>query len=112
MNKWVLSMGATAGALVAMWGLWTMVGGAVPASRQFVSDKIVKVELKAKDLDRQSAAHGTQIYKMKLRGLMILQPPPTPEQRIIWQEIIDDTRRQQRFYEELEIRLHRKNPRK
>ena len=108
MNKWVLSMGATAGALVAMWGLWTMMGGAVPATREFVAHKVQKIERKAQELSKQSAHHGVEIYKSKLRGLLIMQPPATPEQRTIWQEIIDDTRKQQKFYEQEELRLHRR----
>ena len=112
MKKTLLMLGGMAGATTAIIFLWIQLGGSVPATRQFVADKIIKVEMKAEDLDIQSAKHGTQIYKMKLRSLIIIPPPTTPEQRVIWQEIIDDTRRQQKFYEELEIRLHRKNPRK
>ncbi len=108
MNKWILSLGATAGALVAVWALWLQLGGAVPASQDFVTTRVHHLETQDKKLFKQSAKQGAELYRQKLRGLMIMPVPMDPEQKVIWNEILGETRKKQRFYEDELLRIREK----
>ena len=107
MKKTLLMIGGMAGAVMAVILLWQQLGGAIPATRSYVKHTISPIKEKALDLSEQSAHHGVEIYKTKLRGLLIMQPPKDQAQRTIWQEIIDDTKNQQKYYEDREIELHK-----
>ena len=107
MKKTLFTLGGLAGALTAIWLLWIQMGGSIPATRQFVKHKVQVIEQKALELSEQSAHHGVEIYRAKLRSLMLIPPPDDLRRRTIWDEIVSETRGKQKFFELREIELHK-----
>ena len=110
---------ATISACTAIATAWVQVGGPVPASKLYViqsDDKIKKVmtrgfrkvEQKGKEHSEESAKWGRKIYSKEVHDLLVIQPPSDPVQKQYWIEQIDDAKRKQKFYEELEIELKKK----
>ena len=103
----IMTIGAIAGSLVGIWALWIQLGGAVPASQMYVMDIIRPILIMGKKQTRESARIGAELYRQKTRGLLILPPPENLEQRQIWREMLDESRRQQKYFEDKEIELRK-----
>ena len=103
----IMTGGAIAGSLVGMWALWVQMGGAVPASHTYVMDMLRPILVSGKKQTRESARIGAEVYRQKTRGLLILPPPQNLEQRQIWREMLDESRRQQKYFEDKEIELRK-----
>ena len=103
----IMTGGAVAGSLVGMWALWVQLGGAVPASQTYVKHRVAPLEYQSRKHSKESARIGAEVYRQKTRGLLILPPPDNLEQRQIWREMLDDSRRQQKYFEDKEIELRK-----
>ena len=117
--KMFLTIGGVLGVCTAIATAWVQIGGPVPASKLYViqSDDAIKkvmtrgfrkVERKGKAHSEESAKWGRKIYSKEVHDLLVIQPPSDPVQKQYWIEQIDDARRKQKFYEELEIELKKK----
>ena len=103
----IITAGAVAGALVGIWALWVQMGGAIPASHTYVKDLLQPILVSGKKQTLESARIGAEVYRQKTRGLLILPPPVNLEQRQIWREMLDESRRQQKYFEDKEIELRK-----
>ena len=115
-KNWIITVGAAAAALTAIATTWIQFGGAIPATKLYViqSDDEIKqemtrgfrkVERAGKKHSEESAKWGRKIYSKEVHDLLVIQPPADPVQKQYWIEQIDDAKRKQKFYEELEIEL-------
>ncbi len=111
----IITAGAVASALLVMGTLWVQMGGAIPASQYYVlaedgklKTRIFKVEAVNLNQTEESANLGAEIYRSKVRGMLVINPPDNLQQRQIWREIIDEARRKLKYYEDLEIELRKK----
>jgi len=82
-------------------------GGAIPATEFHVSHILEPIKKKIRSLTKDSADLGAEVYRQKVRGLLIIPPPVNLEQRQIWKEIIQDARRDQKYYEQKQIDLRK-----
>ena len=103
----IMTGGAIAGSLVGMWALWVQMGGAVPATQTFVMDQLRPIIISGKKQTKESAHIGAELYRQKTRGLLIIPPPQHLEQRQIWKEMLEESQRQQKYYEDLKIELRK-----
>ncbi len=97
----------TVTAITAIWGAWVQMGGAIPATQSHVLKKLQPIKKIQKLLTEDSAHVGAEVYRQKVRGLLIIPPPENPEQREIWKDIIKGARRDQKYYEQKEIDLRK-----
>ena len=109
----------TVGAGLTVWAGWVQLGGAIPASQLYVTQsgdaikeeiggRLQLIESEGRHQTRESAKHGREIYKQKVRGYLILPAPKDTEQHQIWLEDLQEAKRKQRYYEDLEIELRKK----
>ena len=117
--KICLTIGSVLGVLTAVTTAWVQMGGAIPASQLYVTQsgedikaeigsRLELIESEGRHQTRESAKHGREIYKQKVRGYLTLPPPTDTEQHTIWREDLDEAKRKQRYYEDLEIELRKK----
>ena len=114
----LLYIAGTIGACTVIATAWVKVGGPVPASTLYVtqsgdsikktmSRKFRKVEGINKKQTEESAKWGRKIYTKEVHDLLVIPEPQGPQQKQYWREQIDDARRKQKFYEDLEIELRK-----
>ena len=117
--KIFLTAGAVLGVVTAGATAWVQMGGAIPASQLYVTQsgedikseigsRLQLIEAEGRHQTRESAKHGREIYKSKVRGYLTLPPPTDTEHHTIWREDLDEAKRKQRYYEDLEIELLKK----
>ena len=106
---------ATITALSVIATAWVKVGGPVPASQLYVTqsgevikDRIQKVEVDGKKQTEESAKWGRKIYSQELNSLLIHDPPRDPQQRQIFLEQIEHSRKWKKFYSDKDIELRKK----
>lgn len=110
----IITGGSVAGGLIAMWALWTTMGGAIPVSEKLLyetaedlEDKIHKVEVDGAKQTLESAKWGRKIYNKELHDLLIIPAPENLEQRQYWKESVEEAKRQRKFYSDKEIELRK-----
>ena len=110
---------ATLAAISTIATVWIQFGGAIPASQLYVvqeDDKIKaqmtrgfrKVEQVDKHQTEESAKLGREIYKSKVRSLLVIQPPEDAGARAFYREQLKEARDKQQYYEDLEIELRKR----
>ena len=115
-NPILVWVAGTVAACSAIATAWVQIGGPVPASTLYVTQSgddikqemtrgFRKVERASKKHSLESAKWGRKIYSKEVHDLLVIQPPRDPVQKQYWIEQIDDAKRKQNFYEELEIEL-------
>ena len=115
-NPTLIWITGTIAACSAVATAWVQMGGAIPASQLYVTQsdddikeemtrEFRKVERAGKKHSLESAKWGRKIYSKEVHDLLVIQPPQDPVQKQYWKEQIDDAKRKQNFYEELEIEL-------
>ncbi len=118
-NPTLLWVAGTVAACSTIATAWVQFGGAIPATKLYVTqedEKIKKqltrgmrrVESTDKKHSEESAKWGRKIYNQELHDLLIVPAPKDPEQRQYWQESIERARRQRKFYSDKEIELRKK----
>ena len=103
----LLWIAGTVTAITAIWGGWVQLGGAIPATQLHVLKQLLPIKQVQKLLTKESAQVGAEVYRQKVRSLLIIPPPDNPEQREIWKDIIEEARRDQKYYEKKEIDLRK-----
>ena len=103
----LLWIAGTVTAITAIWGGWVQLGGAIPATQLHVLKKLAPIQKIQKLLTQDSAQVGAEVYRQKVRSLLIIPPPENLEQRQIWLEIINEARRDQKYYEQKKIELRK-----
>ncbi len=115
----IITIGAVLGVCTAIAAAWVQIGGPVPASVEYVvqsGDEIKKVMTRSfrkvegvnKKQTEESAKWGRKIYTKEVHDLLVIPEPQGMEQKQYWKEQIDDAKRKQKFYENLEIELRKK----
>ena len=111
----LITAGAVAGSIAAVWTLWVQMGGAIPATQKLLYEtasglegKIRSVEVDGAKQTLESAKWGRKIYNQELHDLLILPVPDDPEQHQYWKESVERARRQRKFYSDKEIELRKK----
>jgi len=118
-NPTLVWIASTIAACSAIATAWIQIGGPIPASQLYVTqsgDNIKKemtrgfrrVERSEKEHSKESAKWGRKIYTKELHDLLVLPTPTEPEQKQYWRENIEDAKRKQKYYEDLEIELRKK----
>ncbi len=97
----------TVTACTAIWGAWVQMGGAIPATKTHVVHALEPIKKAFKRLTKDSAHVGAEVYRQKVRSLLIIPPPVNLEQRQIWKDIIRDARRDLKYYEQKKIDLRK-----
>ena len=108
----VIWVAATAAAGTTVATAWVQLGGAIPASQLYVATEIDKrltpIEYLNKKQTKESAKFGRRIYSNEVKNLLIQPVPQNLEQREIWRELLEDARREQKYYIDKEIDLRKK----
>lgn len=81
--RWLLSIGAGAGAIVSIAGAWSV----LDLPRVAMASEVELTNI------RQAEA-AVEIYRNKLRGYLLTPEPPTPAAKQLWAEEVARTRRQ------------------